>query len=89
MGGATHPPLPQLPISQGTEEVCRAKLLSVYDTQRDSVSFDVGEFELFFLVVTKKGSNRRAFYITAGRCTLSPPQPKGASFAPEKMILIT
>ena len=25
----------------------------------------------------------RAFYVTAGQCAVSPPQPKGASFAPD------
>ena len=38
-------------------------------------------FFFFFLVVTKKG-RPAGHYITAGQCTLSPPQPKGASFAP-------
>ena len=42
-GGVTHPPPPQLPISQGTGEVCRAKMWNLtrenkipmkYDTKR-------------------------------------------------------
>ena len=43
----------------------------------------------FFLVVTKKkGNPRRAFYKTAGQCTVSPPEPKGGSFAPGSITII-
>ena len=69
-GRATHPP-PQLPISQGTEEVCRAKLLSV-------------NLSAFFFGCHEKRQppqgilhNGRAVY------PFTPPQPKGASFAPD------
>ena len=39
-GGMTHPP--QLPISQGTEEVCRAKMWFRFPIT-DCVLFDVDE----------------------------------------------
>ena len=85
-GGVTHPP-PQLPISQGTEEVCRAKmwfrfrLQTVRCSMWMKMSISVENF-LGFITCGCKGCpfffNGRAVYPFT-----PPPQPKGASFAPD------
>ena len=96
MGGDSPP---QLPISQGTEEVSRAKMWFRFRSQTVccsmwmKMSMSVENFlgfitcgskgcPFFFWLSRKKG-RPAGHYITAGQCTLSPPQPKGASFAPE------
>ena len=64
-GGVTHPP--QLPISQGTEEVCRAKmwfrfrLQTVCCSMSMKMSMSVENF-LGFITVTKKRETRRALH---------------------------
>ena len=91
-GGRITPPTPDFAGHRGSLQgkifVCLRQCKALRATWCRSMSANFLEVITCgckgFLVVTKK-SSRRAFYITAGRCTLSPPpSQKGASFAPEQ-----
>ena len=98
MGGRVTPPTPDFAGHRGSLQgkitVCLRQWKALRETRCRSMSVNLSALRklrvitwllhsVFFCWLSrKKGSARRAFNITAGRCTLSPPQPKGASFAP-------